>query len=114
MTVDLMIWAILLAAPVSLFGVLCAINRMHISTTQRPIMVGFVLCAWGWGALIFAALDYLVHAAPMVWPQVLLGGVLCLAVGNSVIYLGKRRRHCADCANRPRPVVWEGCRHDHP
>lgn len=105
MMLDLMVLVILLAAPVSLFGVLCAINRMHVSTTQRPLMVGFVLCAWGWGALIFAAIDYQVHAAPLFWPKVLLGGVMCLAIGNSVIYLSKRRRHCAACANRPQSII---------
>lgn len=90
-------WGILATAPVALFGVVCAINRICVKVTRKRIAAAYVLIAWGWGAVIFALLDYLVHATPMFWPAAILSGVGFLSVGNALLFLVDRRRNCALC-----------------
>lgn len=101
MVVKLVIVAILLAAPVALWGALCAINAINIHTTRPNIAAGFLCCVIGWGGLIFAGLDYLIGDAPLFWPLLMLLGVMMLSIGNATIHLGNRRNcGCPSCPAR--------------
>ena len=100
---DALMLLILLAAPVALFGALCALNAMDGYTTRKGIALSFLLVAWGWAALIFAAADYLLHADPHFWPLSLLSGIACLAIGNALMFIANRRRcDCVGCPGRRR------------
>lgn len=94
---NLLPWIILLTVPVSLFGVLCRINRMCWANTPRLLAVGFVLVAIGWGGVFFGVLDFLAHTVPVFWPTFLLCGIAGLALGNSLIFLSDRRADCGTC-----------------
>lgn len=94
--------AVLIAAPVALFGVLCALNRMQVRVTRKRIATSYVLIAWGWGAVLAGVLDYLVHQPPIFWPSPLLAGVALLAIGNAALFLTNRRKNCLDCVQKAR------------
>lgn len=97
----LIAWGVLLASPVALFGAACAINVMHIRRTRWRIIGPFVGIAFGWILLFFAALDFLSHNQPRLWPWALLGGVWLLAIGNAVLFLVNRRQcACPGCPVR--------------
>jgi len=101
--IDFLMILILAGAPVALFGALCALNAMDGYTTRKAISGAFLLVAWGWAALIFAAGDYLLHRDPHFWPVALLGGVACLALGNALMFVANRRRcDCVGCPGRRR------------
>ncbi len=93
-------WIILAAAPVALFGVLCAINRICIRVTRKRIAAAYLLIAWGWGCVIFALLDYLVHSTPLFWPLLLIVGVMLLALGNAGLFFADRRENCTICVRQ--------------
>lgn len=97
MATDLFVVGILLFSPAALWGALCAINSMG-PDTRRSIAWSFLVIAWGWGAVIFAGVDYLVHGAPLFWPYLLLFGVLLLAGGNGLLHFANRRDcRCLGC-----------------
>ena len=94
-------WGVLLATPLAFAGAVCALNAMHISHTPHRIIAAFLAIAIGWLLLFFAALDYLSHNQPKLWPWALLGGVFLLALGNAVLYLVNRRDcKCPGCPAR--------------
>lgn len=97
----LIAWGVLLASPFAFAGTVCAINAGHPSHTPWRIIAPFALMAIGWILLWFAALDFLSHNQPRLWPWALLGGVLLLAVGNAVLFLVNRRQcSCPGCPGR--------------
>lgn len=101
MVVKLVVLAILLAAPVALWGALCALNAVDVRSTRPSIAVGFLCCVIGWGGLIFVGVDYLLGDEPLFWPLLMLLSVLMLSLGNAVIYLGNRRQcGCPSCPAR--------------
>jgi len=109
MAIDLLVIGILAASPIALWGALCALNSMSRPTTRPSVAFSFLLIAWGWGAVAFAAIDYLVHGSPMFWPRLLLFGVLLLAGGNGVLHLANRRDcRCMGC---PGESSFHGRRH---
>lgn len=98
MAIDLFVVGILMFSPAALWGALCAINSMRWRETRRAVAFSFLLIAWGWGAVTFAAIDYLVHGSLLFWPYLLLFGVMLLAGGNSILYLMNRREcRCLGC-----------------
>ncbi len=107
--IDILMWLILLCAPVALYGALCAVNAIDPKAVPGAISAGFVLVAIGWGAVLIAAMDYLVHREPVFWPVALTLGLAFLAIGNAGIYLGNRRRcTCVGCPGRGSRVVRQG------
>lgn len=97
----LIAWGVLLASPVAFFGAACSLNAMHIRRTRRRIIGPFVSIAIGWILLFFAALDFLSHNQPKLWPWALLSGVGLLAIGNAVLFLVNRRQcSCPGCPVR--------------
>lgn len=97
----LIAWGVLIASPVALFGAACTLNAMHHRQTRWRIILPFWLIAFGWIALLFAALDFLAHNQPRLWPWALLSGVLLLAVGNAVLFMVNRRQcSCPGCPVR--------------
>lgn len=101
--------SILIFAPFAAWGALCALAAMDPKATAPTIAGGFLSCVFGWGGMIFAAIDYLIAAmtgdAPMFWPLAMLASVLLLAVGNAAIYLANRRTcACPFCPARSKRV----------
>jgi hypothetical protein len=98
---------VMVAACVSLWGVVCAVNAMFWRHTKPTIAFGFWLAAVGWGAEILVGVAYLVHVPPVIWIGVLFFGLACLAIGNAAIFLGNRRQCC--CPSCPvRRTQFEG------
>lgn len=98
MAIDLIVMGVLICSPVALWGALCALNAMRWRETRRSVAFSFLLIAWGWGAVAFASVDYLVHGSPRFWPGLLLLGVLLLSGGNAVLHLANRRDcRCLGC-----------------
>lgn len=99
--IEILMWLVLLCAPVAMYGALCAVHAIDPKAVPGAISAGFVLVSVGWGAIVLAAIDYLVHRDPVAWPAVLMLGLAALAVGNAGIYLGNRRRcTCVGCPGR--------------
>lgn len=99
--IGMLMWLVVLTAPVALYGALCAVNAIDPRATPRAISAGFVAVAVGWGAVLIAAVDYLAHADPVFWPVALLLGIALLSAGNAAIWLGNRRRcTCVGCPGR--------------
>jgi hypothetical protein len=101
MLADLLMWCIALAAPVALFGALCALNAIRLGDTHWPVAAAFLCIAWGWGVVLAGAVDYLAPSTPPIWPLAIAGGAALLAIGNAALYLVNRRTcGCVGCPGR--------------
>lgn len=101
MGIELFVCAILAFAPFALWGALCALNAMRWRETRRSVAAAFLMIAWGWGAVTFAAVDYLAHGSPLFWPRLMLFGVAMLAAANALLHFVNRRDcRCTGCPGR--------------
>lgn len=101
MIIKLVVLCILLTAPVSLWGALCALSAIDVRHTRTGIAAGFFFCVVGWGSLIAAGADYLLGPTPLFWPLAMLLGVLLLSIGNATIFLANKRDcTCQACPGR--------------
>lgn len=109
----IILWSVILAGAVALFGALCALTACTVGKTRPAIYGAFLLIAWGWGITLFAAGDILWHAHPLMGETFMPVGVALLAIGNAVLYLASRRGcKCHECpgrvgtVRRPQVIDW--------